>query len=45
MRTRLALTPGFYAEHFDAGHLACGIYFYRIQSGEFTSVKKMTLIR
>jgi hypothetical protein len=37
--------PGYYTAHFDAGHLASGMYFYRIQAGEFKAVKKLTLIR
>ena len=29
----------------DASHLASGIYFYRIASGDFVDIKKMTLIK
>jgi photosystem II stability/assembly factor-like uncharacterized protein len=29
----------------DATHLASGIYFYRIASGDFVDIKKMTLIK
>ncbi|MDR3626316.1 MAG: T9SS type A sorting domain-containing protein [Ignavibacteriaceae bacterium] len=36
---------GSYAVNFDASKLASGIYFYRIQSSNFSSVKKMLLIK
>lgn len=36
---------GNHAIEFDAAELSSGIYFYRIQSDEFISIKKMVLIR
>jgi hypothetical protein len=36
---------GNYLVDFDASSLSSGIYFYKITSGEFTSVKKMMLIK
>ncbi len=37
--------PGFHTADFNASNLASGIYFYRIDAGEFTAVKKMMLIK
>lgn len=37
--------PGFHTVDFDASNLATGIYFYRIDAGEFSSVKKMMLVK
>lgn len=36
--------PGAYEVNFDAGKLPSGIYFYQIKTGNFTAVKKMTLM-
>jgi len=36
---------GRYTVQFNANNLSSGIYFYRIASGEFNSVKKMLLVR
>jgi hypothetical protein len=36
---------GTYSVNFDASNLASGIYFYKLSAGEFTSVKKMTLLK
>ncbi len=37
--------PGFYTADFNASNLASGIYFYRIDAGEFSAIKKMVLIK
>jgi hypothetical protein len=37
--------PGTYHAVFDAAHLASGVYFYRLQVGEFSEVKKMVFIK
>lgn len=37
--------PGFHTVEFNASDLASGIYFYRIDAGEFTSVKRMVLVK
>jgi len=37
--------PGTYEIEWNASALASGIYFYQLQSGSFTDVKKMILIR
>ncbi|MCU0372082.1 MAG: T9SS type A sorting domain-containing protein [Ignavibacteria bacterium] len=36
---------GNYYVNFDASKLSSGIYYYRIDAGEFTEVKKMTLVK
>jgi len=37
--------PGRYQVTFDAGTLASGVYYYRLDAGGFHSVKKLVLIR
>jgi type IX secretion system substrate protein len=37
--------PGFKSVRWDASAAASGIYFYRLKAGEFTSVKKLLLLR
>ncbi len=39
------LSAGNHAYHFDARMLPSGLYFYRIQAGDFHDVKKMILLR
>jgi hypothetical protein len=36
---------GFYAVKFDASKLSSGIYFYKIQAGDFNAVKKFMLVK
>jgi photosystem II stability/assembly factor-like uncharacterized protein len=36
---------GYYIVEFNAGNLASGMYFYRIQAGDFSAVKKMVLVK
>jgi arabinogalactan endo-1,4-beta-galactosidase len=38
-------TPGSYTVKFNGNNLASGIYFYRLESGEATIVKKMLLMK
>jgi len=37
--------PGYYEIGFNASGLPSGIYFYRMQSGEYVSVKKLLLLK
>jgi hypothetical protein len=37
--------PGRYEVEFNANNIASGVYFYKLQAGEFTEVKKMILMR
>ncbi|MDA3862211.1 MAG: cellulase family glycosylhydrolase [Melioribacteraceae bacterium] len=37
--------PGNYEVKFDASNLPTGIYFYKLQSGDFTQSKKMILLK
>ncbi len=39
------LKAGSYAYTFDASGLVSGVYFYKITTGDFTSVKKMMLVK
>ncbi|MBN8583645.1 MAG: S8 family serine peptidase [Ignavibacteria bacterium] len=36
---------GVYSIDFNASNLASGVYFYRIEAGDFTDVKKMLLVK
>ena len=38
-------TAGYYTVDFDASKLSSGIYFYKLQSGTFTNVKRMVLVK
>ncbi len=39
------MQPGYYTVDFDASHLASGVYFYKLESGSFSEVKRMMLIK
>ena len=43
--TNEVLKPGSYEVGFDASHLSSGVYYYRIEAGEFVSVKRMVLLK
>jgi photosystem II stability/assembly factor-like uncharacterized protein len=38
-------SPGMYEVTFDGSNFASGVYFYRIQAGDFVQVKKMLMIK
>jgi len=40
-----AYNPGKYMEHFDASNYASGVYFYKLETPEYTSIRKMMLIK
>jgi hypothetical protein len=37
--------PGYYTIDFDGSNIASGVYFYKMESGAFTDVKKFMLIK
>ena len=39
------LSAGVYSFDFNAGGLASGIYFYKLIAGDYTDIKKMTLLK
>ena len=40
-----ALNPNKYEIEFNAGHLSSGIYFYRLETDNFVSTRKMLLLK
>ena len=39
------LNPGTYEVDFDGSKFTSGVYFYKIEAGDFTEVKKMMLVK
>jgi beta-glucuronidase len=39
------MNPGSYKVNFNASNLSSGVYLYKLQTGEFTSSKKMVLLK
>lgn len=39
------LKPGIYNYNFDASRFASGVYFYRLEAGEFVQTKRMVLVK
>lgn len=39
------LSPGAYEVNFDGAGLSSGVYYYRIQSGTYSDIKKMMLVK
>ena len=43
--TNDGLSPGIYSVEFNANKLSTGIYFFRIQAGEFVETRKMVYLK
>jgi hypothetical protein len=43
--TNEVMAAGYHEITFDAGNLASGIYFYRLEANRFAAIKKMLLIK
>jgi hypothetical protein len=39
------LPAGAYTRHWNASDMPSGIYFYRLQAGDFTATKKLVLLK
>jgi len=40
-----SLTAGYHTVNFNASNLSSGVYFYRLEAGDFVSVKKLMLLK
>jgi hypothetical protein len=38
-------SAGFYDVKFDASNLASGVYFFKLQAGDFIETKKMVIVK
>jgi hypothetical protein len=39
------MQPGNYTVTFDASRLSSGVYFYRLEAGNFSDVKRLTIMK
>mgnify|MGYP003619561947 CR=1 FL=1 len=39
------LSPGIYKAEFDGSNYPSGIYYYKLEAGSFSEVRKMILLR
>ncbi len=39
------LPPGTYTRTWDAGTIVSGVYFYKLEAGSLTNIKKLLLIK
>jgi len=38
-------TAGFYTVSFNATNISTGVYFYKLTAGNFSEIKKMTIMK
>jgi hypothetical protein len=38
-------SPGIYEATFDGSNLSSGVYFYKLSAGDFSQIRKMTLVK
>ena len=38
-------TPGYYEVEFDGSNLPSGIYYYKLEAGSFSQVRKMMIVK
>ena len=39
------ISAGYHSVNFDASHLNSGIYFYKLETNNFTQIRKMMLVK